>query len=52
MAFLLKHWGFLSSQVMVSWEMKFQSILLMALLRMNTFSLMLFLSKALSQLNP
>ena len=41
--FLLNHGGFLSSQVIVSWGMKFESTLLMVLLGMDNFSLMIFL---------
>ena len=37
MILLLNHGGFLSSQVMVLWGMKFESTLLMVLLRMDTF---------------
>ena len=37
MIFLLNHDGFLSSQVMVSWRMKFESTLLMVLLRNGHF---------------
>ena len=48
---LLNHGGFLLSQVIVSWGMKFESTLLMVLLRMDNFSLMIFLRKAFSLLN-